>query len=79
MDLFEMFERDGRDRRGGAATQPRRGGIRGFFDRVMSGGEEDDDKREYRRHDRSADTDDLDERERRSRRRDRDDDRFDLD
>lgn len=72
MELFDLFEREDRERKGAAGAQPsRRGGIRGFFDRMFSGHDEDDDDRGQRYGDRAYDHD--------ARQRRRDNDGFDFD
>lgn len=59
MELFDLFEREGRERKGVAGAQPsRRGGIRGFFDRILNtdehAGDEDDHRPGTRAYDRDA-------------------------
>lgn len=72
MELFDLFEREGRERKGVAGAQPsRRGGIRGFFDRMFSAEAREDEDRPERYGDRAYDRD--------ARERRRDNDRFDFD
>ena len=91
MDWLELLERDGRE--GKAAPGPtatRRGGIRGFFDRLINGAETDSDDRANgaRNHGDDRDDDGTGERDRYpasraydrdARTRRRDNDGFDFD
>ncbi|MBA4179528.1 MAG: hypothetical protein C0506_02970 [Anaerolinea sp.] len=73
MELFDLFEREGRERkRADGATPPRRG-IRGFFDRMFAGDEDEDEdeERDRRQGSRAYDRDARDRR--------RDNDSFDFD
>lgn len=72
MELFDLFEREDRERKGAAGSQPsRRRGIRGFFDPIFNAEEQAEDEGDRQSATRAYDRD--------ARQRRRDNDGFDFD